>query len=419
MSLVDTLHRIGITPGHTKIKFGVEAETAVMGNPDPNAPQRHPNLVIGATFKAPGLDPAGRALDILRDIARRHVLVYPDTGLPFPDGTHPDGPTPARHPVGRHAADRAYSDSPAETWAIPLRALGYPAVFDYDKKDYGLQGSDQGMLLVEGRWYSPSIPKALIEATVDYKVRKKIDERLYRTRIKAREQYEIRQAKPDADGYRRMWCGAASTPSGSITAVAKCDQKDASLASHGPNDARPKMIPLDVAGAVPVICKQVTVTLHPDTHAKHRQDLAYESEAWNAAYHTLRNSVESKNAQLKDTSANGFEDAWRRRVRGIAPTSLLATFMIAANNIDKILAFYKVAETLPDGSMVVPGPKKARARRRAHTLLDDPAGNRPPRRDDTGRPAGKKTKKQEKQLAEQQQSDLRRRSARARRETPK
>lgn len=266
-----------------KRKFGMEAELAIIGADDPDDLQAFPNLILGMTVKAPSFDPAGHAVDVLTGISRRHLLADPETGEALPDSAHPDGHAPDPHPTGWLAVDRAYSNTDAENFALPVRALGYRPVFDYRKDQRGLQGSHLGMLLVEGRWYSPAMPQALINATKDLKVDKgqvpKINEALYRVRIKAREAYEIRLGKPDpVTGDVRSSCPAASTPSGSPRAVAQCREKPGSLAKRGRLDPRP-VIPLLVktAGATPKICQATTVTIHADVHAKHQQDLAYES----------------------------------------------------------------------------------------------------------------------------------------------
>lgn len=318
------------TQGRDKIKLGMEAELAVMGPDDPARRQAFPNLVVAMALKAPGLDPAGMSVRILTELSRRHLLADPETGEAFPPGAHPDGPAPAPHPTGWLAVDRAYSNADAAKWALPVRALGYRPVIDYRDDHLGLQGSDQGMILVEGRWYSPAMPKALVDATKHCKVDHTIDETLYRLRINERQQYEIRLGKPNADGDRRAACPAASTPSNKLRAVARCNEKADSLPNQHAFDARPVLtLPLTVAGAVPKICRATTVTLRAATHAKHQQDLAYESPEWSRVYHLLRNTVEGENAHAKDTATHGIEEA-KRRVRGIAANTLLVAFMIAS-----------------------------------------------------------------------------------------
>ncbi len=403
-------HRADGTEGHTKIKWGYEGELTILG-PDNAADQdKFPRLAIALTVKAPGLDPAGHGIRMLDEISRRHLLFDPETGEALPPHAHPDGPTPEPHPTGWLAADRAYSNTPAEAWALPLRALGYRPVMDYREDQLGIQGSDQGMLLVEGTWYSPSMPQPLIEATADYKVHKTIDEATYRTRIAARRSYAIRLGPIDANGDRRAFCQASSTPSGSMRAITQCREKPDSLADPSPfRGARPLMpLLVTVAGAVPKICQQTTVKLFAGVHSKHQQDLPYESPEWHAVYHPLRNLIEGSNAHCKDTSTSGIEEAKRRRIRGIAATTLLLAVGIAAENLRKIAAFYRRADSNDDGSMTVNRPKPSRAKRRVHTTLGE---HRP-------RLVNARNKPQHPTASPANPETPRRRAARTRRDTP-
>jgi len=287
----------------------------------------------------------------------------------LPDGTHPD-PEPARHPTGWLGADRAYTYAAADTWALPVRALGYRPVMDYRDEDLGRQGSHAGMLLVEGNWYSPSIPNALVTASADRRARK-ITREVYNIRIKARDQYRIRIREYDLDpdtglrtGGCKMACPAAGTPGGKHRPTCRCPRKPASLVDLNLLDKRPLVKPRSLAGEIPLICRQQTVDVPVDVHPKHQQELAFGSPEWAAVYHTLRNGIEGRNSDLKDTARQSLEAAGRRRVRGIAAVTFLSGFMLAADNLRKIEAFYGRADWIGDGTMVVTQPKPARPRRR-------------------------------------------------------
>lgn len=72
-----------------------------------------------------------------------------------------------------------------------------------------------GAILVEGTWYSPSMPKLLIDATEDYR-NHLIDEATYKQRLAARDPYRlVANGDFDADGFRRWFapCSAPSPPS--------------------------------------------------------------------------------------------------------------------------------------------------------------------------------------------------------------
>ena len=90
------------------------------------------------------------------------------------------------------------------------------------------------------------------------RIRKIIDRDTDNTRIKGRRDYEMRYGKPDADGDVRVACPAASTSGGKFRAKATCKEKRGSLRPQGPEDHRPKMFPVFVAGAVPKVCRQAT-----------------------------------------------------------------------------------------------------------------------------------------------------------------
>ncbi|MFF1367600.1 hypothetical protein [Streptomyces virginiae] len=179
-----------------RLVYGFEATLVVTGetspgsrgysrNPNPDNEHRLPALVLAFTVHEPGHDPAGNALTALRDVHRR--------------GYRP----------GRLAADRVYNAALPETVHIPVRDLGYRPIWDYRIDQLGIQGSHGGALLVDGAWYCPHLPEALITVTSDL-LDKKIDKDTWRTRANARAAYRLRlKAAPDDRGARRMLCPAA------------------------------------------------------------------------------------------------------------------------------------------------------------------------------------------------------------------
>lgn len=141
--------------GTPKSKFGYEAEIAIIGADDPADQRRFPYLALGVRLHRPGHSPGANCVAALDDISRRHLLADPETGLPLPEGTHPDGQVPDKHPTGWLGADRAYNGSTEDNWVMPVLALGYQPVFDYKENDLGDQGSHEGAVLVDGTLYSP------------------------------------------------------------------------------------------------------------------------------------------------------------------------------------------------------------------------------------------------------------------------
>jgi len=353
--------------GTKKWKFGYELELAVVGADCVEDERKYPFLILGMNAHRPGEDPGGNCIRVLTDISRRHLLANPVTGQRLPEGTHPD-PDPQPHPTMWLAADRAYSYAKMETWALPARALGYAVVVDYGEGDLGVQGSHAGMILVEGGWYSPGMPKSLRDATKDRRA-KRISEETYRTRIKERANYRMRVREREYDkttgkptGKVKYACPAAGTAGGKHAPSVKCDAKPDSLVTIGLLDGRLRVGPPKVAGAVPTICAQQTVDVAVTVEPKHQQDLAFESPEWCAVYHPLRNTIEGRNNQVKDPAFQGIASAQRRRVRGIAAVTFLSAVMLAADNMRRINEFYATADWHPDGSMTVREPPKTPAK---------------------------------------------------------
>ncbi len=365
--------------GKAMYKFGLDCELAIVGYDDPLLAQAYPFLVLGMTLHRPGFTPAKFATDVLSDIQNRHHLVDPETGLPLDTDpatghrtgfAHPDGPDVQKHPAGWLAADRAYTSQKWDAYALPVRALGYRPLMDYLEIDYGLEGSHKGMILVEGTWYCPSMPKDLVEATRDRKVRKTIDDRLYRARIKAREPYEMRRRGTGADPHDTEWvCPAEGVVGTHKPPRNPCNRKPASLVllNMPTTRHRLKMDPdlTAVAGEIPEVCRTHQVLAHNSTHVKLRQDLPYEGQDWRDKFHSLRSSVEGVNGTAKSDGVTGIDSPGNRRTMGLAATSLFTACMIAAENLRKIAAFYdKATWNDTDGTMTNHTPKKPRGCRR-------------------------------------------------------
>jgi len=358
--------------GTPKSKFGYEAEITVIGADNPSDARRFPFLALGVRLHRPGFSPGANCVAVLDDISRRHLLADPETGVLLPHGIHPDGPHPERHPTGHLGADRAYNNSTPDNWILPALALGYVPVFDYKDEDLGYQGNHEGAVLVDGTLYSPSITNrpALVNATKDLHDHKITNEQ-HTTFIMERERYALREIEVlrDEDGHPtgtvKYGCGAGGKVGGSRRPTLKCDQKPPSLVSTGPNDARLHVqLPLAVANeGPPPICTQQTVTFGPDVLRKHRQPLAHKSPNWNAVFNALRNTIEGFNGLAKDGSKQPIEPADRRRIRGLAATSLIVAFLIAARNLRKIATFNQAADWNGDGTMTVTQPKTKRARK--------------------------------------------------------
>ena len=88
-----------------------------------------------------------------------------------------------------------------------------------------------------------------------------------------------------------------------------------------------------------------------------------DSEAWQARYATVRNTIEGLNGYAKDPAHQALAQPGRRRIRGIAACSLFTALLPIAANIRKIRAWR---------ALTASGKAAAaqRARRRRTSLRD-------------------------------------------------
>jgi len=283
-----------------RVAWALEATLLTSASPEPGSLASFPNLVVGLALERPGVDPGGTALRVL-------------------SGARSRGFTPG--PLG---VDRAYSGALSTVFHLPVRAMGFELVIDYRVDQLGRQANSHGAVLVEGAWYCPAMPEALVSATIDLRAGA-IDADTYRHRIEARHAYALRRKSgPDADGYERFMC-----PAQGARPKVRCELRPASLALVGARTVNPPTSP-------PLLCSQHAITIAPDVAARHAQSFAYGSEEWARHYATLRNTIEGWNGFVKDPAHEALAQPARRRVRGIAAQSIFVTLLIVAANLRKI-----------------------------------------------------------------------------------
>ncbi|MFJ8550873.1 hypothetical protein [Streptomyces sp. NPDC093676] len=286
---------------HLIVTRDAEHDAVLLEDGTPN-PEVLPVLVLGAALDKPGHRPAYNGLKILNRMDER--------------GYRP----------GYLAGDRAYNNSEPDEWQLPVRALGYKPVYDYRSDQLGKQAQTHGAILVEGRWYCPSMPEPLINATIDLG-QERIDRETWIKRIAARRSYRIMpKENPDSDGYQRMMCPAEA-------GKAQCPIKPHTV---GRGIHLPLVDPEPNPTGPLRVCRQRTITISPEAGAKHWQALEYGGAEWQKVYFRLRNSVEGYNGYAKNPLAEGIESAGSRRIRGIAAQTILLAFQLAHANRRKI-----------------------------------------------------------------------------------
>jgi hypothetical protein len=249
-------------------------------------------------------------------------------------------------------ADRGYTQGRPESFHLPVRALGYSLVMDYKATQLGRQANSQGAVMVDGAFYCPAMPEALVAVSAEHRAGT-VDDETYRARMQARTAWRlVRKAGPDGEGYERLACPAQG------------DHPHVCCPLRPSPKALGQVPVLAPPADPPKVCTQTAVTIGPDVGARHRQDLGFGSEEWARTYATYRNTIEGTNGYLKDTAHESLACPGRRRVRGIAAQSIFVALLLMAGNFRKISAFRQM---VADGTTA---QVAARARRRRANLAD-------------------------------------------------
>ena len=140
-----------------------------MGRPPGDVPA-YPNLALGVVLGRPGEDPGGTGSRLLAEVRRRGW------------------------PAGFLGADRGYTQALPERFHLPVRALGYSLVMDYKVTELGRQANSQGAVMVDGVFYCPAMPEALVRASCEKRAGT-IDEKTFTDRISARRQWRLVRKK--------------------------------------------------------------------------------------------------------------------------------------------------------------------------------------------------------------------------------
>jgi hypothetical protein len=298
-----------------------------------------PALPIAMHLDAPGVDPAGAARRVLADLAS------------------------SVHQPRYLAGDGLYANATSETFHLPARALGWQLVLPILDDHIGVQGSADGLILVEGEWYCPSIPQVLIDATKDFRAGT-IDEATYRQRIDARNTYRARNKGSNPSGTQRWGCPASGSHPAVICALKPRSEENKFIGGAVLGVRLKDRITPDpdtqTNGAWPKPCRQesVTIDLRPETPAtvdlaKYLQDLPFGTDLHTDTYNALRQSQEGLHGFAKDEAKEALGSSGKRRTRGYAAQSLFAALLLAAAGIRKVGTFLSRAVEDANGDRYV------------------------------------------------------------------
>jgi hypothetical protein len=312
--------------GHltARVEWALEATVATTASRVPGALGDFPNVVVGLALERPGIDPGSTAVRVLKGVVSRGF---------------------APGPLG---CDRAYSGALITKFHLPVRAMGFDLVIDYRIDQLGRQANSHGAVLIEGAWYCPSMPEALVNATIDLRSGL-IDAATYQLRIEARSDYALRRKSgPDLDGYERFTCPAVGQ-----RPKVRCELRPPSLHALGARTVS------DPPCDPPAVCRQGSITIAPDVGARCVQSLAFGSDSHRRLYATLRNTIEGWNAFTKDPAHEALAQSARRRVRGIAAQGIFVAMLYVAANLRKIETY----KSQMDRRSELEARKRARRRR--------------------------------------------------------
>ena len=253
--------------------------------------------------------------------------------------------------LGDVLVDRGYTSSnDGRGFLAPARALGANPVFDLRENQVGISGSVHGALIIDGRPYSPSLPRNLrkikpprSKGTNVY--RPNPDQiAAYEAKIADREKYALLpHGKQSADGKLVMQCpGAAGKLACPLQAsmmplrpgAIAVNTHPASILANSVCASRYKTF--DIATELPLFQREI-----------------YGSMAWRKSYARCGTSVEPHFGALKDEAVAGFARG-KVRMRGLIKTGLMVAAALATTN----LRFARAWELRKQVATALPAPKE-------------------------------------------------------------
>lgn len=259
-------------------------------------------------------------------------------------------------PTGDVLADSKYPY--AIGWSQAMRSMGYDLVVDLHTGDRGMQGTEQGALVVDGSLFCPKTPAELLalEALRNDTAKKPELEAMWAERERFR---FSTKGRADEDGYQRYQCPAA-------TGKIRCPLMPDSMARSAD---RPTV--LNPPATPPTCCTQLSITAPPSVAPKTRQKHPYGSQSWQTSFNR-RTAVERDNGRNEDAAIVDLSRG-RIRVQGRAKTQFFHALAQAATNIQMHEAFGSDQPRHERAAAAILGttrPPRSRARRRTETFRD-------------------------------------------------
>lgn len=290
------------------------------------------------------------------------------------------------------AGDGIYANADPDRFHTPAREAGWRLVLPILDEHLGIQTSSEGLLMIEGAWYCPSIPQTLIDATRDFRAGT-ITKDEYDQRITARAAHRARFKGTNSSGTTRWGCPASGSHPASTCPLKPKSQDHLFIGGPtlGIRTLRNGVIPdpqTQTNGIWPKPCRQESVSIdlrvtETDTDqnkrnaARYAQDLIFGTDESTDTYNVLRQSQEGLHGFMKDEAKEALGSPGKRRVRGLAAQSLFAAVLLAAAGIRKVRIFLRNAKPDTNGDLYVP----RRKRKGEHATTHLPPGSKGTRGD--------------------------------------
>lgn len=248
----------------------------------------------------------------------------------------------------------------------PALDLGYTPSTDVRKDRLGVKGGAHGLLFVEGDPYCPSTPPPLLNASIDFR-EGRIDVATFRARIVERKNYRAHvkeKAKsgatnigPRRNGGKAMLRCPATGPSPTVS----CPLRQMFMGAA--KKARPEVEPETLEEEfLDKICTQHSVAVDLTEMMAPQQAFDYGTEEWDEFHGHARNTIESRNQQLKASGDEDIQTGGRRRVRGFAAAQIMVTMLLVNFNLRRIAAF--LSDKAREEARTTPKPRTPRRRDR-------------------------------------------------------